>query len=89
MRGAFVVCVLLILTGSTGAAGGQQEVPIAFITVADVHQRIERGTAVLFVDVRGQQEYLARHITGAISIPLRTLPERYKEIPTERLTVLY
>jgi rhodanese-related sulfurtransferase len=63
--------------------------PIAFITVADVHQLIERGTAVLFIDVRGQQEYLARHITGAISIPLRTLPERSQEIPRERLVVLY
>jgi rhodanese-related sulfurtransferase len=66
-----------------------QELPIAFITVADVHRLLERGAEVLFVDVRSQQEYLARHITGALSIPLRTLEERYQELPRERLVVLY
>jgi hypothetical protein len=80
----FLVCAI----GGVEAVRGQ-EVPITFITVADVHRLIERGTKVLFVDVRGQQEYLARHIKGAISMPLRTLPERYQEIPKGPLVVLY
>jgi rhodanese-related sulfurtransferase len=45
---------------------------------------------VLFVDVREQQDYLARHIHGAISVPpLHTLEARYQELPRERLIVLY
>jgi hypothetical protein len=83
-----VLCVVLALAISAGGTWGQ-ELPVAFITVVDAHRLLERGTEVLFVDVRSQQEYLARHIKGALSMPLRMLEERYQELPRERLLVLY
>jgi len=83
-----ILWMLISLAVGVGRAWGQ-DVLIVFITVADVHRLLDRSTEVVFVDVRGEQEYLARHIKGAISMPLRTLAERYQEIPQERLTVLY
>ena len=50
---------------------------------------VDRGTAVAIIDVRTRPEYDDRHITGARSIPLRSLPERTREIPKTQLVVFY
>jgi Rhodanese-like domain len=66
-----------------------EETPIAFISVAEVHRLIREGAEVRFVDVRSPMEYWARHIPGAVSMPVNTLPRRAAEIPRQGLVVLY
>lgn len=75
------------LTQDRGVAG--EETPIAFISVAAVNRLIREGAAVRFVDVRSPMEYWARHIPGAVSIPVNSLPRRAAEIPRQGLVVLY
>lgn len=58
-------------------------------TASEVNRLLKRGAPVLFVDVRSLQEYLERHIPKSVSIPLETLEERFGEVPTDRLVVLY
>ena len=88
MSAKLIFYIGLILALLAGAAWGQ-EIPIAFIKVAEVKGLLDAGNEVMFVDVRSQEEYLDRHIKGAVSIPLNSLPERYQEIPRQRLVVLY
>jgi hypothetical protein len=66
-----------------------EETPVAFISVAEVNRLIREGAEVKFVDVRSPMEYWARHIPGAVSIPVNTLPKRAPEIPRQGLVVLY
>jgi hypothetical protein len=78
----------LALVVSLGAALAQER-PIEFIKVAEVNRLLQQGAKVLFVDVRSRQEYLIRHIKGAISAPLSALDERERDIPRDGLVVLY
>ena len=48
----------------------------------------DRGDA-LFVDVRSHEAYERSHIPGAVSIPLRELFFRYKELPRDRKIIFY
>jgi rhodanese-related sulfurtransferase/DNA-binding transcriptional ArsR family regulator len=50
--------------------------------------RIERGNVVL-VDVRPEVEYAAGHIEGAVSIPLDSLADRIRELPSRLEVVAY
>jgi len=51
-------------------------------------RRIRDG-AVTLIDVRPNEEYVAGHIPGAISLPLAELPKRVKELPKRRDVVAY
>lgn len=82
-----IALALALFPGPVTAWG--QEVPIAFVKVADVNRLLKDATLLLLVDVRNRQEYLARHIKGAVSIPLATIEEHSQEIPKQRLVVLY
>jgi rhodanese-related sulfurtransferase len=64
-------------------------VPIQFIKVAEVNQLAQQGAKVVFVDVRSRQEYLIRHIKGAVSVPLNAIDLRTQEIPRDGIVVLY
>lgn len=44
---------------------------------------------VVLLDVRPEEEFRAAHIDRAASIPLDALPERYTELPTDRMIVAY
>ena len=39
--------------------------------------------AVVLVDVREDDEYTDGHVTGALPIPLATVPERFGDLPTD------
>lgn len=41
------------------------------------------------IDVREPDEYESGHIAGALSIPLRALPDRLSEVPKDRPVVVY
>jgi rhodanese-related sulfurtransferase len=71
------------------AAASAQPVPIQFIKIAAVHTLLVRGTPPVLIDVRSREEYDARHITGAVSIPLDEISRRAGAIPRYPLAVLY
>lgn len=62
----------------------------AMETVAsgELLRRVKEG-AVTVLDVRPPEEYRAGHIPGAVSIPLRELEARFKELPKGREVVAY
>ena len=59
------------------------------ITVPEAKALVDQGRAVLFVDVRARPEYDRSHIPGAFPLPLRELPQRYDELPDDRLLIPY
>jgi predicted sulfurtransferase len=88
MRLKLALHAILALVLGSGVAFGQ-DIPIDFIRVSDVHKLITAGAKVLLVDVRSRQEYLIRHIKGAVSIPVGTVEARAREVPRDGLVVLY
>jgi hypothetical protein len=78
---------LALLLGPTGVAA--QAIPIVFVKVSEVHGLLGRSTPPVLVDVRSREEYQARHIKGAVSIPLNEVVQRVAEIPRYPLVVLY
>ncbi len=58
------------------------------ITAAELRSRMDRGSIVL-LDVRPDAEFRAGHIRGAISIPLRDLEKRLKQLPKRKAIVAY
>jgi len=66
-----------------------QEPPIEFIKVDQLNAWLRRGAPAKLIDVRSRQEYLTRHIKGAMSVPLDTIEIRAGEIPRQGLVVLY
>ncbi len=87
MRWKLLGVALAVCLGASTARS--QEVPLAFIKVADVTRQLSARSPVVLVDVRTREEYQARHIKGAISIPLNALEARHPEIPRHGLVVLY
>ena len=86
--------VLLLIVGADLSQAGQPpspggDVPIEFIRVKEVAQLLSDGAKVVLVDVRSRQDYLIRHIKGALSAPLEHMDARAREIPRDGLVVLY
>lgn len=54
----------------------------------ELKRRLEKGSATL-IDVRPVEEYRAGHIRGAISVPLRELETRMRELPKNKQIVAY
>jgi hypothetical protein len=89
---AGVVLALVLLVGLSH--GGQMpipggDIPIDLIGVRQVAQLLSDGAQVVFVDVRSRQEYLIRHIKGALSIPVDRIDVQSREIPRDGIVVLY
>jgi hypothetical protein len=87
-----VVLALVLVAGFS--QGGQMPPPggdilINFIQVKQVAQLLSDRAPVVLVDVRSRQDYLIRHIKGALSIPLDNLDARAREIPRDGLVILY
>ncbi|MDZ7379127.1 MAG: rhodanese-like domain-containing protein [candidate division KSB1 bacterium] len=64
-------------------------IPITFVSVEQVKQRLDAGRPQVLVDVRSWDEYAAGHLPTAVSIPLGVLPVRMAEIPRHIPVVLY
>ena len=82
--------------GQTPPPASQQTSPqptfrtgINFISVDELKAALDRGTRADIIDVRHWENYVAQHIKGARSIPLRTVALRLGEIPKNRLVVFY
>jgi rhodanese-related sulfurtransferase len=88
MRVKLISLLVALLGLAAGAAQGQPETR-SFITVAEVVRLRAQGAPVVLVDVRTREEYRARHIKGAESIPLSTIREREVILPRNVPVVLY
>lgn len=58
------------------------------VTVDELRAALEKGTAIV-VDVRGEDQYKAGHIKGALWIPGDQIANRAKELPKDKLIVAY
>jgi len=81
--------IALLSAAVPAGTGRAQDTPIDLIKVAEVTAMLKRGAKVTLVDVRSRQEFLARHIPGALSVPLDTVELRAAEIPRQGIVVLY
>jgi Rhodanese-like domain len=95
MRVKRMVTVVVLLILGAGLAQAAQlplpggEIQIELIRVKQVAQLLSDRAPVALVDVRSRQEYLIRHIKGALSIPIDSIDARSREIPREGIVVLY
>lgn len=58
------------------------------IAAKELRERLRSGDVVV-LDVRPADEYAAGHLPGAVSIPLRELKKRLRELPRDREIVAY
>ena len=86
--GGIALVIGALLWGSAAPAD-DPEVPLAFMSVDEVKALMDKRTPVDLIDVRTWGEYVQRHIKGARSIPLRSVPARMPEITKTGLVVLY
>ncbi|HEY7601438.1 MAG TPA: rhodanese-like domain-containing protein [Methylomirabilota bacterium] len=93
VRVRFVSVALALLAGALlpGASRvtSAQQAQFDLIKVAQLDFLVKKKTNVQIIDVRSRQEFLNRHIKGAVSIPLDTIEVRAGEIPRQGLVVLY
>jgi rhodanese-related sulfurtransferase len=68
---------------------GDEDVEVQELTKEELWQRLKRKDRLVVLDVRPQEEYVAGHIPGAVSIPLEELKKRVKELPKSRQIVAY
>ena len=85
----FLAPLAVVLLPGASRTGSAQQPPIELIRVEQLTSLVRRGAPVQIVDVRSRQEYLTRHIKGAVSIPLDTIELRAGEVPRQGLVVLY
>jgi adenylyltransferase/sulfurtransferase len=67
----------------------KQETSSDDIAVEQVKTMLDRKDDFVFVDVRNPDERAICKIEGTQSIPLPELPQRFKELPKEKLIVLH
>jgi rhodanese-related sulfurtransferase len=60
-----------------------------YISPSELHQQRQTTMAPTVIDVRGDEEYAAGHIPGALHIPGDDLPQRLAELPADRPVVPY
>ena len=83
---ATAACVLLL---GAPAPAAPPEAPASFISVDELKALLDRGTKADIIDVRVWDQYVQQHIAGARSMPLRSVPDRAREITKTGLVVFY
>jgi len=63
-------------------------VPV-FINVEDIVEAVKAGAKPMIIDVRTEEEFKEAHILSAQSAPLANFKDFLKNIPRDRLIVLY
>jgi len=65
--------------------------PEARISVSELKQRLERGEPIVILDVRLPSDAATgeRRIPGSRRIPPAEVPDRYAELPLDRMIVPY
>ena len=62
---------------------------IARLTVEEVKARLDRGDALILVDVRKESVYARGHVHGAICLPITEIEWRLGELPAGKLLIFY
>ena len=86
---ALAAALFAAVFAANAQAGHDYEEPVEFIAQQQVKKLIDIGEDVVFIDLRSAEEFGKGHLPGAKSIPIDTLSERWKEIPTSGRVVLY
>jgi len=102
MRKVCLICLSTFLLGYVAAVAANprdypeyaqqkvsDDIPIQFITVETLKKLIDDASPQLIIDVRSREGYDKSHLPGALSIPLRVLPERLADVPRDIPLVLY
>ena len=63
--------------------------PVRFVKVDELKAMMDRGDKVVVVDVRSREEYQDVHITGAKSVPIRTLEQRARAELSKTVPVIF
>ena len=58
------------------------------ITAEELHKLWEKKD-VLIIDTRGEPDYKAGHIPGAVSVPANVVAEKVDELPRTKMIVAY
>lgn len=61
----------------------------ALINTGQLRDLLADKTKPLFVDVRPPKEYAARHIPGAINLPVDDMSQHWSTLPKDRIIVFY
>ena len=90
-----LIFVILVVSGYQSAhaqlSKDESELAAYIIMPEELLHRIKRGADdYVLVDVRGRDEYLAGHITGALNLPWEggVFEERYDELPRDVIVIL-
>ena len=74
---------------SEGYARAMEQEEIARLTVEEVKARLDRGDALILVDVRKESVYARSHIRGAICVPVTDVESRLDQLPAVKHLVFY
>ena len=80
--------VPLITPSATPEGGAPTKAIVPRISVGTAKEMADAGEAIL-VDVRTTGTFEAAHIAGAISFPSEEIPDRYDELPDDKLIIFY
>lgn len=78
-----VPTVIVELTSQPAGNLPQTEADVPRVTVEEAMAALNSGAAVI-VDVRSTESFLARHILGALSIPLNRIEETPKSVTLDK-----
>jgi hypothetical protein len=78
-----VPTVIIELTNPPANNLPQTEADVPRVTVEEAMAALNSGAAVI-VDVRSTESFLARHILGALSIPLNRIEETPKSVTLDK-----
>ncbi len=89
MRRALVLLLVVGIVLGTAGQAAPPDAPVTFISVDELKGALDRGVKTDIIDVRTRDAYVEMHITGARSMPLRSVPERARGISKTGLVVFY
>ncbi len=91
MHNLTIILAALLITSLMAVGCDSQPVGDTGAGSSDISQqelltRIEAQTAPLILDVRGEDEFAAGHIPGAVNIPHTEVNNRLAELPADKST---
>ena len=89
MRRAFTLLVVAAIVLGTAGQAAPPDHPVMFISVDELKKSLDRGVKADIIDVRTWDAYVEMRIKGARSMPLRSVPERAREISKSGFVVFY
>ena len=82
-----LVAAAIVLVGAAPAA--PPDYPVSFIKADELKAALDGGEQADIIDVRHWDAYVEMHITGARTIPLRSVERRASAISKTGLVVFY